>query len=149
MNEQIKTVYSLFKPVADQKQIRLSYRTTLPEKKAIVNTDMEKLLAVLSNLVKNALKYTQKGSIEIGYQLKDKYLELYVRDTGPGIPVDRHEAIFDRFVQSDIANKGAKQGVGLGLSIAKAYVEMLGGSIWLKSEPGKGSVFFFTIPYQY
>ena len=148
MNEQIETVYSLYKPIADQKQIRLSYRTTLPEKKAMVNTDMGKLLAVLTNLVKNALKYTEKGSIEIGYQPKGKYLEFYVRDTGPGIPVDRYDAIFDRFVQSDIANKGAKQGAGLGLSIAKAYVEMLGGTIWLKSEPGKGSVFFFTLPYK-
>jgi CheY-like chemotaxis protein len=70
-----------------------------------------------------------------------------VKDTGIGIPKDRQKAIFERFTQADIADVQARQGAGLGLSIAKAYVEMLGGRIWVESEQGKGSTFYFTLPY--
>ncbi|NQU33148.1 MAG: response regulator [Bacteroidetes bacterium] len=73
-------------------------------------------------------------------------LEFYVKDTGIGIPKDRQEAIFERFVQADIEDKLAWQGSGLGLSISKAFVEMLGGRIWVESEVGKGSTFYFTLP---
>ena len=75
-------------------------------------------------------------------------LEFYVKDTGIGIPKSRQEAIFDRFVQADIGDRRAFQGAGLGLSISKAYVEMLGGTIRVDSEEGKGSCFYFTIPYR-
>ena len=102
----------------------------------------------MTNLVKNAIKYTEEGSIEIGYSKKDSFLEFYVKDTGIGIPRDRQEAIFERFIQADIEDKMAYQGAGLGLSISKAYVEMLGGKIWVDSEEGKGSIFYFTLPYQ-
>jgi CheY-like chemotaxis protein len=71
-----------------------------------------------------------------------------VKDTGIGIPKDRQEAIFERFVQADIADKMAYQGAGLGLSITKAYIEMLGGKIWVESEVGVGSTFYFTLPYK-
>jgi len=74
-------------------------------------------------------------------------LEFYVKDTGIGIPKNRQHAIFDRFVQADIEDKDAMEGAGLGLSICKAYVEMLGGKIWVESELGAGSQFYFTIPY--
>ena len=74
-------------------------------------------------------------------------LQFYVKDTGIGIPKDRQEAIFERFVQADIADKMAYQGAGLGLSITKAYVEMLGGKIWVESLEGIGSTFYFTLPY--
>ncbi len=76
----------------------------------------------------------------------DIYIQFYVKDTGTGIPKDRHKAIFKHFVQADITNKKAYQGSGLGLSISKAYVEMLGGNIRVESEKGKGSVFYFTLP---
>ena len=79
--------------------------------------------------------------------MKDKYLEFFVKDTGIGIPQNKMEVIFDRFVQADIADKRAYQGAGLGLSITKAYVEMLGSKIWVESEVGNGSTFYFTIPY--
>ena len=107
--------------------------------------------AFLANLVKNALKYSEEGSIELGYILKADpkpgELEFYVKDTDIGIPKVRQEAIFDRFIQADIANKMAHQGAGLGLAITKAYVEMLGGKIRVESEEGKGSTFYFTLPY--
>jgi signal transduction histidine kinase len=106
------------------------------------------LYSILTNLLKNAIKYTDRGSVEIGYSRKGEFLEFYVRDTGVGIPENRLEAIFERFVQSDIAVLQARQGAGLGLSIAKAFAEMLGGDIWVKSVEGKGSVFYFTLPFK-
>jgi len=74
-------------------------------------------------------------------------LDFYIKDTGIGIPQDRQQAVFDRFVQADIEDKKAFQGSGLGLAISKAYVELLGGSMWLESEEGNGSTFYFTLPY--
>ena len=105
------------------------------------------MYAILTNLVKNAIKYTENGTIEFGCFKKGDFLEFYVKDTGIGIPKDRQEAIFERFIQADIADKMARQGAGLGLSISKAYVEMLGGKIWVESEEGIGSTFYFTLPY--
>jgi CheY-like chemotaxis protein len=119
-------------------------------------------------LINNAIKFTNKGTIEFGYNIKKskhktkinpKYnndaiesnepyeLEFYVKDTGIGIPAIKHKTIFERFMQVDVSNTRQFEGSGLGLSIAKAYVEMLGGSIWVESEENNGSVFYFTIPY--
>jgi len=151
VNEQIEYTYTFFKPEAERKGIKLSFNSPLPSKEATTKTDSEKLYAILINLVKNALKYTEKGSIELGYNLKSgngpDELEFYIKDTGVGIPKDRQEAIFERFIQADIADIKARQGAGLGLAITKAYVEMLGGKIWVESEEGIGSTFYFTLPY--
>lgn len=124
-----------------------SEKCTLPEKEAIIKTDSEKFYGILSNLVKNAIKYTETGTVEFGYFNRAEEFEFYVKDTGIGIPKERQEAIFERFIQADIADKMAKQGAGLGLAISKAYVEMLGGRIWLVSEEAKGSTFYFTLPH--
>jgi CheY-like chemotaxis protein len=90
------------------------------------------------------------GHIEFGYNIviknDEKEFRFFVKDTGIGIPTNRQEAVFQRFVQADITDKSAKQGAGLGLSIAKAYVEMMNGTISLRSEESKGSEFNFTIP---
>ena len=109
------------------------------------------------NLIKNAIKYTEKGSKIFGCNIKASkgsnysqhthFLEFLVKDSGIGIPKERQEAIFDRFIQAGIEDKRAWQGSGLGLSISKSYVEMLEGKMWVESEKGKGSVFYFTIPY--
>jgi signal transduction histidine kinase len=105
----------------------------------------------LDNLIANALKFTNNGFVEFGYEIVDsegiKILQFFVRDTGIGIAKDRQDAIFERFIQADIADKHAYQGAGLGLASSKAYVEMLGGKMWVESEEGKGSVFYFTLPY--
>jgi PAS domain S-box-containing protein len=150
VNEQIEYIYTFFKPEAEYKGLNISFKNPLPAKEAIINTDHEKVYAILTNLVKNAIKYTEAGSIELGYILKRDIkpceLEFYVKDTGIGIPENRQEAIFDRFIQADIANEKAHQGAGLGLAITKTYVEMLGGRIWVESEEGKGSTFYFTLP---
>jgi signal transduction histidine kinase len=110
-----------------------------------ITTDENKLKQTITNLLDNAFKYTDKGEISFGYKRMNAYLEFFVKDTGCGIPKDKHKQIFERFVQvSDNTNK-SYFGSGLGLSIAKAYVEMLEGDIHVDSEPGKGSIFTFTI----
>jgi len=140
-------MHAFFLLGAQQKQIKLDYTAPLSKHEAIVILDSEKTYATLTNLVKNAIKYSDKGNIEIGYTKKDDKLIFYVKDTGIGIPNDRQDAIFERFIQADIEDKHAYQGAGLGLAISKAYVEMMNGKIWVESEVGKGSTFYFTIPY--
>ena len=149
VNGQIKNLYAFFKPEVENNGIRLIYKNALPNKEAIINTDSGKFYSILTNLIKNAIKFTKEGSVEFGYVQKGNFLEFYVKDTGIGIPKDRLQAIFDRFVQADIGLSRSFEGVGLGLSITKAYLEMLGGKIWVKSEVGKGSQFYFTIPYNF
>jgi CheY-like chemotaxis protein len=148
VNEQADDIYSFFKPETDQKGLRFFTRLSLPTNASFIQTDSEKLYAILTNLVKNAIKYTYTGSIEFGYETKGAFLEFFVKDTGIGIPHDRQDAIFQRFIQADISGASPQQqGAGLGLSISKGYVEMLGGKIRVESEPEKGSTFYFTIPY--
>ncbi len=147
INEQLEYLYNFFKHRVENKKIDFSFKSSMPLKNSIVQTDPEKFMSIFSNLIKNAIKYTEKGLIEFGYNIKGNFYEFYVKDYGIGIPEDRQGAIFERFVQADIEDKMARQGAGLGLSISKAYVEMLGGKIWVKSEEGKGSVFYFTLPY--
>jgi signal transduction histidine kinase len=151
INDHIDSIYTLLKAETELKRIQFIHKTGLPAKNAFIKTDGEKILAILANLIKNAIRFTTKGSIEFGYLLKPDRepaeMEFYVKDTGIGIPEDRQEAIFQRFIHADISNKMALQGAGLGLSIAKAYVEMLGGKIWVESKVGKGSTFYFTLPY--
>ncbi len=146
INNQLQFVYDFLKLDADNKNLKLSFTCALPEKEAIIKTDSEKFYGILSNLVKNAIKYTDKGTIEFGYTNKGEEFEFYVKDTGIGIPKERQEAIFERFIQADIVDKMARQGAGLGLAISRAYVEMLNGRTWVESEEAKGSTFFFTIP---
>ncbi|MBE9469184.1 MAG: PAS domain S-box protein [Bacteroidetes bacterium] len=151
INEQTNNLYSFFEPEAKQKGLHLSMNNFLSNNDALIQSDSDKVSSILTNLIKNAIKYSHKGSIHFGYKLKAECeppeLEFYVKDEGIGIPKDRQEAIFDRFIQADIEDKEVYEGFGLGLSISKAYVEMLGGKIWVESDEGKGSSFYFTIPY--
>jgi PAS domain S-box-containing protein len=144
--EQINEVHGLFNTEAIRKGILLTIKNALPSNEITIKSDNHKINAILVNLVKNAIKYCDEGTIEIGVAKKESIIEFYVKDTGIGIYKNRQSAIFDRFVQADIEDVKALQGSGLGLSISKAYVEMLGGEIWVESEPGKGAVFYFTIP---
>ncbi len=147
LNQQIEKIYTTISPDAERKGLQFSVRATLSSSESIIQTDCEKIFTILTNLVDNALKFTDHGSIELGYEQKDKHLVFFVKDTGDGIPDDKLELIFDRFRQGSESMTRNYEGAGLGLSIAKAYVEMLGGRIWLESELGKGSVFYFSIPY--
>jgi hypothetical protein len=148
-NDQIEFIYNFFKREAEQKGINLRYKTPLPAKDSIIKTDREKVYAVLTNLVKNAIKFTRDGFIELGYEKKGGFLEFYVKDSGNGIPKEQQDLIFERFKQADVQVVGNYDSSGLGLSISKAYVEMLGGNIRVESEVGKGSVFYFTLPYDH
>jgi len=148
VNEQIRYIYSFFKPEAENKGLQLYITNMLPYPGSFIRTDHEKIYAILTNLVKNAIKYTYEGSIEVGCEKKGGCLEFIVKDTGIGIDKMRQEEIFERFMQAEISNKQAVEGAGLGLSITKAYVEMLEGKIRVESEAGKGSAFIFTIPYK-
>lgn len=148
VNEQVEYIYTFFKREVEEKGLMLQFHNGLSWDEALVTTDREKLFAILTNLVKNAIKCTKKGIIEFGYLKKDKDLEFFVRDTGHGVPKHRMGAIFDRFVQAENIEEIDRQGVGLGLSITKSYIDMLGGKIWLDSEEGFGSTFYFTIPYE-
>ena len=147
VNEQAEYVCNFFKLEAEQKGIRLFFNNSILPEGVTVKTDKEKVYAVLTNLVKNALKFTQNGSIEVGYEKKDKFIEFYVKDTGVGISDEHIKIIFERFRQGSESLTRNYEGAGLGLSISKAYIEMLGGKIWVESKLGQGSCFFFTIPY--
>ena len=157
INEQIKYLLTFFRPEAEAKGISLSYSTGLPSKESVILTDREKVFAILTNLIKNALKFTHEGSIEFGYTLVETehaaetehastLLQFFVKDTGIGIPSEKLEAVFERFIQADITNSRAYQGAGLGLTISRTYVKMLGGKLWVESKEGVGSQFYFTLP---
>ncbi|MDP3399312.1 MAG: PAS domain S-box protein [Bacteroidales bacterium] len=147
INEIVKEIYKFFLPEAERKGLNISFITTLSTEEAVFKTDRDKLYATLSNLIKNSLKFTFKGSIDFGYHKKGELLEFFVKDTGIGIASEKQASVFERFIQADMSNSRISEGTGLGLSISKAYVEMLGGKIWMESEEGKGSTFYFTIPF--
>src|SRR5664280_904636 len=136
-----------FKPEVEIKGLQFLFKSSLPTNEAIIKTDNEKVHGILTNLIKNAIKFTYEGSIEFGYEKKGEYLEFFVKDTGVGIPDNQKDLIFERFRQGSESHNRGYEGSGLGLSIAKSYVELLGGEIWVESEEGKGSIFYFTIPY--
>ena len=148
INEQLNYIYTFFEPEIKGKGMTFSFKNGVLSKDAKLRTDREKVYAILTNLVKNAIKYSEKGSIELGCTKKSNFIEFYVKDTGVGIPKNRVDAIFERFIQADVSDKKAYQGAGLGLSISKAYVEMLGGKIWVESKVDVGSTFYFTLPCQ-
>lgn len=110
-----------------------------------ISTDKNRLIQVLSNLISNAVKHTSEGSITVGYELRnDKMVYFYVTDTGEGISPELQAKIFARFVQAVEAHS---KGVGLGLALCKGFIEHLGGEIGVESEEGRGSTFWFTLPY--
>ena len=109
-------------------------------------TDSYKLNSILTNLIKNALKFTEKGSIKVGYSITEKMALFYISDTGIGIENEKQKAIFDSFVQADTSHSSRFEGSGLGLSISSQYTKMLGGEIWLESKINKGSTFYVNIP---
>ncbi|WP_321516132.1 GAF domain-containing sensor histidine kinase [Marinifilum fragile] len=113
-----------------------------------IYTDKTKLNQIITNLLNNAYKFTEKGSIEFGVNLKNDVYEFYVKDSGIGISEDMQDEIFNRFTKTNETISELYGGIGLGLSISKAFVELLGGKIWLKSKVGKGSNFYFTLPNQ-
>ena len=164
INELIESIYAMFKDEISQKGIDFSYINNLPDSEAFIKSDGEKIYAVLINLVKNAIKFTNRGAIQLGYQLKNDgesdEFEFFVKDTGKGVLFEQKELIFERFRQGSESLTRNYEGAGLGLPISKAFVEMLGGKIWVESNsenlfPGSTAnksgmngitTFYFTIP---
>ncbi len=136
----------VFEKKMSEKGIKFTIEEYIKGKEAIVQSDKHKLYGILSNLINNAYKFTDSGVVSVGDYIDGKYLVFFVRDSGKGIPSDKLDAIFERFVQVDSDIASPYEGSGLGLSIVKAYVEALEGKVWVTSEIGKGSTFYFTIP---
>ncbi|HJX72474.1 MAG TPA: ATP-binding protein [Bacteroidales bacterium] len=131
------------------KKENLDLILNIPDKKGIITfTDSGRLQQVLTNLISNAIKFTEKGYIEFGYTEKDNLVEFYVKDTGIGLNKDEQKQIFDRFKYDEETITRKYEGSGLGLTIAKGIVRLLGGKIWIDSEPGKGTTIFFNIPLE-
>ena len=141
--------YSLTKAEVDQK---VDVKLKLVQQFADVDevtTDFGRVKQILFNLIENALKFTETGTIEIGYSKFDgEYIRFYVKDSGPGISTENQSKIFERFQQAHDISKRDFGGTGLGLTISKGLVDLLGGTIWVESEKGKGSQFSFTIPLE-
>ena len=159
LNELLTDIYEITK--AEQNNIKrdnLEFKliTDSKEKEILIDADPVKLKQILINLLKNALKFTHEGYIHFGYKIKKekrkKYIEFFVEDTGIGIPIDKQKFVFDVFARLEDAHSGDYGGTGIGLSIARKLTELMGGTIWVESDPTndglfRGSTFYFTLPY--
>jgi PAS domain S-box-containing protein len=148
LNAVFRMIYEHFNEENAKPQVHFSFKMGLSDEQSNIWTDGNKLKEILSDLVSNALKYTDEGAVEYSYHLKDDFLEFKITDSGIGIPKDKVDKIFLRFMQAEQSLNRNFGGTGLGLYISKSYVEMMGGKIWFDSTPGKGTTFYFTIPYK-
>ncbi len=148
VNLTLKLLFGQFSLKSNNMNIKFNFNAPLPDNESLIITDPTKLNEILTNLIGNAFKFTKNGFINVGYTVKNDYLEFYIEDTGIGIPTEYQNVIFDRFRQVESSMAREFGGSGLGLSISKAYVELLGGELWLESKPGEGSKFYFTIPFK-
>lgn len=144
LNHCLMHLYEFFSVETNKKGIELS----IEKVDVVVKTDFSKLDSILTNLIKNAIKFTDKGSITVNCQQINNKLQFSVKDTGIGIASNKLKMIFGRFSQADNTLSRGYEGSGLGLSICKGYTNVLGGDIWVDSVLGKGSTFYFTIDYE-
>jgi two-component system phosphate regulon sensor histidine kinase PhoR len=134
-----------FRPVAERAEVSLTF--AIPDDLPTVYVDQLRIQQVISNLINNAIKFTPPGgTVEVHASATADTVTLEVSDTGAGIPIEDHERIFERFFQSAANSLTQAGGYGLGLSIARLIVQQHGGHIWVRSAPGQGSIFAFTIP---
>jgi len=141
----VEDALSSIRPRATAKSVEI--RTAIAVSVTVV-ADRLRFKQILHNLLSNAVKFTPDGGrVQVEAIARERFAEISVSDTGIGIPEDQHRSVFDKFYQVRSATEGAG-GTGLGLAITKGLVEQHGGKIWLKSEPGHGSCFTFTIPLE-
>jgi signal transduction histidine kinase/ActR/RegA family two-component response regulator len=143
--EDLFVFFNEYKKRNDKENIQLRIEQPINYEIIKVKTDKVKLKQILINLISNAFKFTFEGSIICGYKIEKDYLFFYVKDTGIGIPEDKYKLIFERFLQLNQLPQKNIGGTGLGLSIVEGLVHLLGGKVWLESELGKGTTFYFTI----
>lgn len=145
----IQTYFNFEKGVVGKDNLQVKLHKSNKDSEFSILTDKYKLRRTISNLVENALKYTEEGSIEIGYfYASNGMIEFFVKDEGIGFEKDKADLIFQSFRQVDDSSTRKYGGLGLGLTVARKFTELMGGNLWAESEPGKGSVFYFTIPYK-
>lgn len=143
--EELKTE---FMPEANAKGLILVIKEDVRYRATICSTDKIVLKSVLRHIMRNAIKYSSQGIIELGYYRKTEETEIYIKDQGIGIPSDKLEAVFNIFEQATSEDSETHEGIGLGLTIARKFVHLLGGQIWLESKEGKGTTVFLSIPDQ-
>jgi len=144
---QLETTFNQLKREKNRENLFIKVKISAKYKNLFILTDPERLQQVLSNLIGNALKFTYEGGITFGFKLKKDKLHCFVEDTGIGIPKESLDLIFDRFQQIDNGTK-IHEGTGLGLSISKGIIDLMGGTMNVKSKEGAGSVFSFEIPFE-
>jgi PAS domain S-box-containing protein len=140
-------IYENYVQICSNKNLELILEIPVQYENLIVNCDPEICQKIISHFLDNAIKFTNKGNIHFGFNLRDKQLEFFVKDTGIGINLDSFNIIFDRFVKVSHEHFKATEGSGLGLSISRGMSDALGGKLSLESEPGVGSCFYFAVPY--
>ncbi len=151
LNNLLAQVHSMFLTESMRKEksdVRIRIRKAFTNEESYIRSDPNRIRQILANLIGNSIKFTQSGYIEFGYRLEKKdQLLFYVKDTGIGIPQDKLNLIFERFMQADSSSTRKYGGSGLGLAISKGLIELLGGRMWAESTVDVGSTFYFTIPY--
>jgi len=146
INQSLTDIYLFFAPLAKDKGLRFTLKKGLPNTDCNIVTDANKLEQILTNFVKNAIKFTNEGLVEMGYTINDNNILFYVKDTGIGIDESSKQIIFERFRKANTKTLTADDGIGLGLSISKSFALKMNGKIWLESEINKGSTFYFQMP---
>ncbi|MGM0508644.1 MAG: hybrid sensor histidine kinase/response regulator [Fusobacteriota bacterium] len=142
LNEMIDEIYGVYKSQVSN----INIKKEVPLNNLMIKNDKQKIGNILNNLMGNAVKFTLKGEVTIGYDFDSKFVTFFIKDTGVGIPDGYQDKIFQRFRQVDLDYTRDFEGTGLGLSIVKELVKILEGEIWFESELGKGTTFFVKIP---
>jgi len=149
INSLIRNLYETYLKDAEDKNLSLSYYLDASDKDCYIETDESRVNQCLSHILQNAIKFTSKGEVRFGYLLRPSALEFYVKDTGRGIPEEVLSIIYEPFRQGDTKISRGYEGAGLGLAIAKASAEALGGKLWVETDPDEGSTFYCSIPAKY
>ncbi len=147
LNKLIVEIWQIFRVQSKKKNIQFRYHLPVSDKESIIISDEDKISQIITNLLGNAFKFTSTGSIDLGYKISGSKVVFQVTDTGRGIPMEHQVRIFERFYQADISMSRDFEGAGLGLPISKGLVELLGGKMWLESNVGKGTSFYFSLPF--
>ncbi len=148
INSLMSEVYIAFEQRARRKNLEFHCHQPLPQEQAWITSDETKVRQILHNLLNNAFKFTEKGSVEMGYRLSEGHMILYISDTGIGIPKDQQDRIFERFTQVEQTNQRKYEGTGLGLSISRGLAQLLEGEMSVNSRVNKGTTFYLKIPDQ-
>ncbi len=147
LNELLEHIYEKLRSQAAAKNLQFKLHCPLSDKDSSLLSDKRKLYRAIHNVVENAIKFTESGQVDVGYTLKNQEITIYVKDTGLGIPSEKSDIIYERFYQAELDPARTYSGLGLGLTIARKYIEFIGGSITLESTLGSGSTFSLNLPF--